>query len=275
MLVARSTPTFAQASIESRHQSRASNHGPDVRHRRPDLRVRRRPGVLRRPAGRLREGLHRRGAHRARLLQSHSGTYRSLTLIRPPDHLNTARLCLRAWAPDDATQLAHTLADSDAHLRLWTPWVIDGRLPGQSLEERIAQQVADFRDGTAWVYALRTRDGPALLGGCGLHARVGEGALELGYWLARGATGHGYAREGAGALTALALSWPSIKRVEIRCDPRNAASMTVPRHLGYRTTGTVPNALDTLHPLIVWSLTRTDALGPTPDAVLSAGGNHR
>jgi RimJ/RimL family protein N-acetyltransferase len=47
-----------------------------------------------------------------------------------------------------------------------------------------------------------------------------------------------------------------IERVEIRCDPRNAASARAPARLGYRLSGTtgVPNRL------MVWQLSRSNYL---------------
>ena len=177
-----------------------------------------------------------------------------------PDRIDLAHCTLRAWRVDDAPALAMTLAANDAHLRAWTPWVVDGRVPGQSLEERLAQHAGDFAAGRAWVYGIFTHDETEVLGGCGLYARVGATALEIGYWLAASSTGQGLATESATALTALAFSNPEIERVEIHCDPRNAASVRIPQRLGYRIEsaaegdlgepGAWPGVVD------IWTLTR-------------------
>ncbi len=177
-----------------------------------------------------------------------------------PARIDLAHCTLRAWRVDDAPALAMTLAANDAHLRAWTPWVVDGRVPGQSLEERLAQHAGDFAAGRGWVYGIFTHDETGVLGGCGLYARVGATALEIGYWLAAGSTGQGLATESATALTALAFSNPAIERVEIHCDPRNAASVRIPQRLGYRIEsaaegdlgepGAWPGVVD------IWTLTR-------------------
>jgi RimJ/RimL family protein N-acetyltransferase len=68
----------------------------------------------------------------------------------------------------------------------------------------------------------------------GLHGRIGPGALEIGYWVARDHTGRSLATNGAAALTGAALALPGIERVEIHCDQANLASAAVPRKLGFR-----------------------------------------
>ena len=163
---------------------------------------------------------------------------------------------LRPWRPDDAPALRHALEASEAHLRAWTPWVIDGRVPGQSLPERLAAHARAFVDGTEWVYGIFAPDDVTVLGGCGLYPRVGPGALELGYWLAAYATGRGLATAAAGALATLALAAPAGERLEIRCDPRNVASARIPARLGFRLDERASVAADGLQ---VWTLARRDA----------------
>ena len=184
----------------------------------------------------------------------------SATIVLFPARIDLAHCTLRAWRADDAPALARTLAANDAHLRAWTPWVVDGRVPGQPLVARLAQHADDFAANRAWVYGIFTRDDAEVLGGCGLYARVGPTALEIGYWLSTESTGQGLATDSASALTGLAFSNPEIERVEIHCDPRNAASVRIPQRLGYQieTTangelgepGAWPGVVD------IWTMTR-------------------
>jgi RimJ/RimL family protein N-acetyltransferase len=162
---------------------------------------------------------------------------------------------LRSWSAGDVLALRTTLAGSDAHLRAWTPWVIDGRLPGVSLEERLAKHAADFTAGTEWVYGIFGPDGVAVLGGCGLYPRVGPNAVEIGYWLAAGQTGRGYASRATAVLTEVAFGTPSVERVEIRCNPHNTASARIPERLGYHLVERPP---DVPADLQVWQLTRAE-----------------
>ena len=163
---------------------------------------------------------------------------------------------LRALWPVDAELLRTALVASDAHLRRWTPWVVDGRIPGLSLEERLAHHAAKFAAGDEWVYGLLDLDAAEILGGCGLYPRVGPGAVEIGYWIAVGHTGRGLATRAAWALTEIAFGSPSIERVEIRCDHGNTPSARVPERLGYRVMDPAPaNAPSNLQ---VWALSRTE-----------------
>jgi RimJ/RimL family protein N-acetyltransferase len=171
---------------------------------------------------------------------------------------------LRAWAPADAPLLAAALAASEAHLRAWTPWVVDGRVPGLTLEQRLAAHAADFDAGREWVYGMFDPAGVEVLGGCGLYPRVGPNAVEIGYWLAVGHTGRGLATRAAEALTRLAFDAPEIERVEIRCDVGNDASARIPRRLGYRVmdprAATPDRISPTLDNLVVWEISRPHSL---------------
>jgi RimJ/RimL family protein N-acetyltransferase len=83
-------------------------------------------------------------------------------------------------------------------------------------------------------YAI-TRPGTGeYVGLCGLEARIGEGALEIGYWADVRHTGHGAVTEAARLLTGTAFALDGVTRVEIHCDEANVRSAGVPRRLGYR-----------------------------------------
>jgi RimJ/RimL family protein N-acetyltransferase len=172
-------------------------------------------------------------------------------LLPPPSTIDLGDVALRPWAVADAERLHAALTASDAHLRAWTPWVVDGRIPGATLEERLARHAADFVDGTAWVYGIFSTDGAEVYGGCGLYPRVGPRAVELGYWLAVGHTGRGLATRAAQALTRIALADPGIDRVEMHIDRRNVASARVPERLGYHLEATPAEST-----MLLWTMWR-------------------
>jgi RimJ/RimL family protein N-acetyltransferase len=152
----------------------------------------------------------------------------------PAAEIDTPRLLLRPWRAADAKALREVFAGSRTALERWTPWVLYGSDTVDALREKLQGYADNFQSGVEWRYAMLARDDERILGGVSLHPRVGPGAIEIGYWLASTATGHGFATEAAEALTAEAFRLPGIERVEIRCDPANDASMRVPERLGYR-----------------------------------------
>lgn len=176
--------------------------------------------------------------------------------LTPPERLDLPGFTLRAWTRADAEALRLALAASDAHLRTFTPWVVDGRVPGLSLEDRLTRHAADFATGKEWLYGLFSSDGAEVLGGCGLYPRVGPNAVEVGYWLAAGHTGRGLATRATSALTRLAFLEPTIDHVEIHCDRRNTASSRVPERLGYRVVET--KSAGAAVELLVWRLSRVE-----------------
>jgi RimJ/RimL family protein N-acetyltransferase len=149
---------------------------------------------------------------------------------------------LRRWRTSDAPVLKAALDASLAHLQAWLPWAMAEPSPLAVLETRLEQFASEFDRGEQWLFAIWSRTGEALLGGAGLHPRIGEDGLEMGYWLQADATGQGFMTEAADALTRLALLQPGIVRVQIRCDPENVSSAAVPRRLGYRHLRTIANA---------------------------------
>jgi RimJ/RimL family protein N-acetyltransferase len=158
----------------------------------------------------------------------------------PPERIETPRLVLRAWRREDAAALKRALEASVDHLRVWTPWVADD---ASATEEETAGRLGRFREsffaGGDRLYGIFPPDEREVFGGVGLYARVGPNALELGYWLRADATGRGYATEAARALTRAAFAHFAAERVEIHCDPDNAASAAVARRLGYRHVATL------------------------------------
>jgi RimJ/RimL family protein N-acetyltransferase len=184
-----------------------------------------------------------------------------------PSELATSRLLLRSWRKSDAPVLKVALDGNLEHLRAWLPWAMSEPSPIGVLEERLDLFASQFDAGEQWLFAIWSRSGGALLGGAGLHPRIGEDGLEIGYWLQAAATGLGFMTEAAEALTRLALQQPGIERVQIRCDPENVASAGVPRRLGYRHLRTIPNA--TIKPSgaprdsMVWEITRDEVFART------------
>jgi len=184
---------------------------------------------------------------------------------RPPKRIDLGDVVLRRYTPEDAAMLAAVARANLDHLAPWMTWATVESTTEEAMARFIAESSARIDGGTEGGWGIFDRDGN-LLGGCGLHDRIGPGAIEIGYWLAADATGRGVMTRVAGALTDLALSHGGITRVEIHCDEANARSAAVPRRLGYRLDRVIdsdrPQApADTARDMI-W--VRTEPVGEAP-----------
>ena len=191
----------------------------------------------------------------------------------PAYRIETERLVVRCWSPEDAPLLKDAIDTSLDHLRPWMPWA-------HSEPQTLAQKAALLRRFRAqfdldedYVYGVFTRDESRVLGGTGLHLRVGPGAREIGYWIRADAEGHGFVTEAVAALTRVGFEHERLERIEIRCDPENARSAAVPRRLGYEHEATlrarVRDAQDRLRDVLVFTLF-ADAYPSSPAAGAAA-----
>jgi RimJ/RimL family protein N-acetyltransferase len=169
--------------------------------------------------------------------------------VRPPEQVAAGPLVLRRVHADDAGAIAVAVAASLEHLRPWMPWATPEAADLRSQLVRVAEADEMWDAGTGFIYAMIARDagppGPAargmvrdpdgeFVGTIGLHRRLADGAVEIGYWTVAARTRRGYATAAAQAMTQVALALPGARRVEIHCDEANTASACVPRKLGYR-----------------------------------------
>ena len=67
-----------------------------------------------------------------------------------------------------------------------------------------------------------------MLGGTGLHTRVGDGAFEIGYWVRADAVRQGIATSVAGALTRVGIELGGADRIEILVEVDNEVSCRDP-----------------------------------------------
>jgi RimJ/RimL family protein N-acetyltransferase len=145
---------------------------------------------------------------------------------------------------DDAVGVALAVGASLDHLRPWMPWATPEAADHLSQRARIAEADEMWAAGSAFLYVMIPvgKDGePEIAGTIGLHRRVGDDAIEIGYWTAAAHTRRGYATAAARALTSVAMALPGVRRVEIHCDEANIASAAIPRALGYRLDRVEPH----------------------------------
>jgi RimJ/RimL family protein N-acetyltransferase len=140
---------------------------------------------------------------------------------------------LRCWEPADAPLLREAIDTSLEQLRAWMPWAWDEPTPVEQKTDLLRSFREAFRGGRDFVYGIFSSDEQEVIGGCGLHTRVGDDAFEIGYWIRSSRVGQGLATEAAGALTAAAFRVAGADRVEIHVDPANTASLRIPEKLGF------------------------------------------
>jgi RimJ/RimL family protein N-acetyltransferase len=166
----------------------------------------------------------------------------------PPERVAAGPLVLRRVHADDARAIAAAVAASLEHLRPWMPWATPEAADLRSQLVRVAEADELWDSGTGFIYVMIAAAGAAgpagpgavkdpdgeFVGTIGLHRRLADAAVEIGYWIVAAQTRRGYATAAARAVTGVAMALPGTRRVEIHCDEANAASAGVPRKLGYR-----------------------------------------
>ena len=193
--------------------------------------------------------------------------------MTPPYRVVTERLVLRCWEPRDAALLKEAVDASIDHLLPWMPWAADEPQPLEAKVDLLRQFRGNFDLGADFVYGIFEPDESAVVGGTGLHTRLGPEVYEIGYWIHADRSGHGYAREATAALTRVAFELTPKERIDIRCDPANERSRAIPRALGYTEEATLRRRLHYPEPrdVVIYSLFREDyASSPAASAAVEA-----
>lgn len=189
---------------------------------------------------------------------------------RPPAYtVRTDHLLIRCWSPEDAPLLAEAVTESLDHLRPWMPWVESEPEELQTKIDRLRSFRGEFDLEKNFIYGAFDPEGERVVGGTGLHPRIGQGGREIGYWVHVDYINKGYATEMAAAMTRVGFELLDLHRIEIRCVTANHRSATVPKKLGYQHEGTLRRAI--LHPpeeycdAMIWGMIAEDY--PTSPAV--------
>jgi RimJ/RimL family protein N-acetyltransferase len=179
----------------------------------------------------------------------------------PAYRIETKRLVIRCYNPSDAPLLAESVTESLDHLRPWMPWVYNEPEPIEEKIQRLKIFRGNFDLGQNYTYGIFNPEGTKLVGGTGLHTRLGESELEIGYWIHKDYINQGLVTETTAALVKVAFELIHIHRLEIHCDPGNAASAAIPRKLGFTHEGTLrakTRFLDGWSDSMIWGLLETE-----------------
>ncbi|WP_051684165.1 GNAT family N-acetyltransferase [Blastococcus sp. URHD0036] len=153
--------------------------------------------------------------------------------------VRTERPLLRPFRPDDEDAVLAACQDPGIQR-----WITVLSLPYTREQARawVSELApAERAEGRGMPVAVEA-DG-VLVGSAGVHVRGGRLGPEIGYWIAAGARGRGYAAETAHALAewALGLGAP---RVHLVVDVANTASQVTAGRAGFRREGLVRGCLE-------------------------------
>lgn len=152
-------------------------------------------------------------------------------LYPPGEAMDTPRLLLRRWRPDDAPALYRYASDSRvSELALW---------PRHESVEMSREVITGYFAPDPDVFAIVLRGSGEPVGCIGLVPRgaenhaVAAGEREVGYWLGYPLWGAGLATEALRALIDRCRGIPQIKSLLITTDRRNVASQRVALKCGF------------------------------------------
>ncbi|MDX6453694.1 MAG: hypothetical protein QOH16_3743 [Gaiellaceae bacterium] len=168
----------------------------------------------------------------------------SASLNTPPYRIETERLVIRCYEPEDAPLLKAAVDSSIEHLLPWMPWA---RFEPQSVEDKVElcrMFRGQFDLDQNYVYGIFSADETEQLGGSGFHKRANEGSLEIGYWVSASAIGQGIATEVTAVQTRAGFELAGLDRIDIQVDPANERSLAIPRKLGFTEEGTLRRRLE-------------------------------
>jgi RimJ/RimL family protein N-acetyltransferase len=164
--------------------------------------------------------------------------------VSVPYRIETARLVIRCYEPEDAPLLKEAVDSSIEHLLPWMPWA---RFEPQSLDEKI-ELLREFRSrfdrDDDYIFGVFDSEESSLLGGSGLHPRGGNESREVGYWVRADAIGRGIATEVTAVLTRAGFEQFALRRVDVQVDPDNERSLRIPEKLGFTTEATLRRRLE-------------------------------
>jgi len=182
-------------------------------------------------------------------------------ISNPAYRIETDRLVVRCYQPSDTQLLSDSVLESVEHLKPWMPWAHSEPI---SFDKRLAG-VTRFRGKfdlqQDYVYGIFNPKETKLIGGTGLHTRLGADELEIGYWIHKDYINKGLVTESTSALLQVAFEVIHIHRIEIHCDPLNLASASIPRKLGFTNEGTLRQKtpfLDHWKDSMIWSLLESE-----------------
>lgn len=148
--------------------------------------------------------------------------------------METARLCIRPFTPDDAPEVGRMLAErrvTEMTLSYPHPY------PDGLALQWIASHAPAAAEGTSYNLAIERKEDGTLLGGVLIIPTPRFRRGEIGYWLGIEHWSNGYATEAARRIVAFGFEQLGLVRIQATCYPRNPASAKVMQKIGMAHEG--------------------------------------
>jgi RimJ/RimL family protein N-acetyltransferase len=184
------------------------------------------------------------------------------------DHLTlkSERMVLRSFGPEDAGQIRAVIEAGDTFLPPGAPGHVSG------VHQWLTYGVHELRRSGQGIHLAMVADG-VIVGAISLFkTQWGTGTTEVGYGVHPAHRERGYATEAVRCLTLWALAEGGLRRVELRANLDNGASLRVAEKSGFAREGLLRGAgfeTDGPHDIVVFGLLRTDP--PLPRAAFGTG----
>jgi RimJ/RimL family protein N-acetyltransferase len=154
--------------------------------------------------------------------------------VRVPLPIETERLRLRTFTPDDVDEMLGVYADAEV-MRYIPGGVLDARATTRMLAAYASAQAT--RGFAVWGIVLKSTG--RLIGDAGFNVFAETGEPELGYSLVRDAWGNGYASEAARGCLDAAFAHIGCERVVALVDVDNVLSQRVTARIGMTRIDTI------------------------------------
>lgn len=142
-----------------------------------------------------------------------------------------------ALPSDAAIEKAFTVVmENYDHLHEWMPWV-NASFSFDSVGDYYRRTLQKFANNEDEIGLNIVYQG-AIVGGIGFHAmNWTDKSAEIGYWLAKDATGKGIITRAVGKLLEYGFAERNLNRIVIKCVPENTKSRAIPERLGFTIEG--------------------------------------
>jgi len=152
--------------------------------------------------------------------------------------VETARLWLRTYQPEDAALYLQVVQENREHLAEFLPKKVQALQNEADAEAWIRWLNGEWEQGSLFVFGLWEKTSGRCVGETYLaNPDWDVPCIELGYFLVQTTTGQGYAAEAARAALGWAFETLHVSRVDLQCRADNLPSQRVAERLGFRLEG--------------------------------------